>query len=69
MRKDELMEGLNAHLRKNETTLSGNPALAGFYERVGSPTKRSASGAQSGGEQTVRKRKQSIKVKDELDGL
>lgn len=71
MLKDELVDGLNTHLRANETTLSSDPSFAAFYQRTGSPVKRdkSATTATADGEKPPRKRKQSLKVKEELDSL
>lgn len=38
--KEELVEGLEAHLRANQTTLASKPQLEPFYHRTASPVKR-----------------------------
>lgn len=70
MLKEDLVDSLNQHLRRNESTLAGDARFQPFYQRTSSPVKRSASTATGpDGEKPARKRKQSIKVKEELDAL
>lgn len=68
MLKDELIENLNAHLRlpANQTRFSSDSAFAEFYSKI-SPQKKSS--GQNSDEAAIRKRKQSLKVKEELDTM
>ena len=71
MLKEELVTGLDQHLRANETKFASDPTFNEFYARTSSPVKREKSTTATGadGEKPPRKRKQSMKVKEELDSL
>jgi hypothetical protein len=40
LKKDGIIEALEAHLSKNESTYGKNGAFSDFYKRTGSPVKR-----------------------------
>ena len=71
MLKEELVTELNTTLRQNETKYGSDPAFTEFYARTGSPIKKEkgAPTDKSDAEKQPRKRRQTLKVKEELDSL
>ena len=73
MLKEELVVGLDSHLRKRATLLSRNPIFEDYYGRAGSPVK--ADGASStlfGGEEPTksgRPKRTTRLIKDEAESL
>lgn len=70
MLKEELVTELNQTLRQNETKFGSDPDFIEFYARS-SPVKKEkgATTATSDAEKQPRKRRQTLKVKEELDSL
>ena len=75
--KTDLEIALDQHLRKNQSKLSGDPKLEGFYKRIGSPVKRdtnsgAGAGAITSGDEKekpkARPRKSILKPKESEDG-
>ncbi|KAL8726759.1 MAG: hypothetical protein Q9166_006498 [cf. Caloplaca sp. 2 TL-2023] len=74
--KPELEVALDDFLRTNQTSLQSDPALSGFYKRVGSPVKRESGAGFGGGPSTTsaveevkkpKQRRQTLKAREELE--
>jgi hypothetical protein len=71
MLKDDLVSALDDKLRANPSAYVGNPVFNEFYQRGGSPVKKERHVASTmtvdGEAKPQRKRRQTLKVKEELD--
>jgi hypothetical protein len=69
--KDDIVSALNEKLRSNASAYSSNPVFREFYDRTGSPIKKERQTSTALGPdddaKPQRRRRQTIKAKDELE--